>query len=36
MMKRQLWSSGHRNNKPDKWVEDYSFETEKSEHLETK
>ena len=24
MRKRQLWTSGHRNNKPDKWIEDSS------------
>ena len=36
MIKRQLWSSGHRINKPDKWVEDSSFEVQEpcSECLE--
>ena len=28
MIKRQLWSSGHRIDKPDKWVEDSSFEVQ--------
>jgi len=28
MRKRQLWSSGHRIDKPDKWVEDSSFEAQ--------
>lgn len=36
MIKRQLWTSGHRNNKPDEWVEDSSFEAKKPEHRETK
>ena len=36
MIKRQLWSSGHRIDKPDKWVEDSSFEAEKSEYCEAK
>ena len=36
MIKRQLWSSGHRNDKPDKWVEDSSSEAEKPECQETK
>lgn len=36
MIKRQLWSSGHRIDKPDKWVEDSSFKTEKPEHQEEK
>ena len=28
MIKRQLWSSGHVIDKPDKWVEDSLFEVQ--------